>query len=61
MLHIKALFIGTGILSGAMAIAVLTSIAISNYGAIVFAIPFALLLAYALGRMCLEIWGSLYR
>lgn len=61
MLHIKALFIGTGILLGVIAIAILSHMAVITFGAIVFAIPFALLLAYALGRMCLEVWGNMYR
>lgn len=61
MLHIKALFIGTGFLLGVAAISILIHIAVTTFGAIVFAVPFALLLAYALGRMCLEIWGNMYR
>lgn len=61
MIHLQALFIGTGILLGAMAIAVLTHMAVITFGLGVLAVPFVILFIYALGRICLEMWGTIYR
>lgn len=61
MIHLQALLIGTGILLGVVAIAILTHMAVITFGAIVFAVPFVILFTYALGRICLEMWGTIYR